>query len=91
MKNSIIVLAITALLFAGCDTKDSYGHGHEHDSEGGHTKSESVHKHSGGLVHEDHKDNEHTQEEFKVNTDSSHIEVEEQGHGHSHEDGSHKH
>jgi uncharacterized lipoprotein YehR (DUF1307 family) len=87
MKNSIIVLAVTALLFAGCDNKKSSGH--EHDSNGNHTNTESVHEHKDGSVHKDHQDAEHTQEEFKVESDSTSVKKEE--HNHSHEDGSHKH
>lgn len=86
-KKSIIILAVTALLFAGCrNTKEE---GHDHDSDGNHTNTESVHEHDDGSVHEDHKDAEHSQEEFKVESDSTSNNVEE--HGHSHEDGSNKH
>ena len=87
MKNSIIILALTAFLFAGCDNKKS--NGHEHDSNGNHTNTESTHEHEDGSVHKDHQDAEHTQEEFKVKSDSTSNKMEE--HGHSHEDGSHKH
>lgn len=68
-KNSIIVLAVVAMLFAGCDNKNSTGH--EHDSEGNHT--ENVHEHEDGSLHEHHEDTEQTQEKFKVEGDSASI------------------
>jgi PBP1b-binding outer membrane lipoprotein LpoB len=82
MKKSILSLAIVALLFAGCSNKKS--NEHSHDSEGNHTNTESVHE------HEDHQDVEHHQEEFKVASDTSAVKNAEE-HGHSHEDGNHKH
>lgn len=84
MKNSIILFAIAALLFAACGNKSQE---HAHDGEDAHEHAADTHEHEDGSVHDDHEDGEHSQEEFKV--DSTTIKVEE--HGHSHEDSTHKH
>lgn len=84
-KNSIILLAIAALLFAGCGNKKS--NEHSHDGEGAHEHTDGTHEHEDGSVHEDHQDAEHFQEEFKVESDSNSVKTEE--HGHEHEDGHH--
>lgn len=81
-------MAIIALLFAGCGNETTQEHAH--DSEGNHINTEGVHEHEDGSVHGDHHDAEHHQEEFKVSGDSSAVKTEEE-HGHSHDDGSHKH
>lgn len=78
MKNSIILFAIAAFLFAGCGNKKSQEHSHD---------GEDTHKHEDGSVHGDHEDGVHSQEEFKV--DSATIKIE--AHGHSHEDSTHQH
>lgn len=88
MTKYILSLAMVALLFASC--KENKTDDHAHDSEGNHTNTESVHEHKDGSVHKDHQDTEHHQEEFKVESDSS-TETTENEHGHSHEDGNHKH
>lgn len=88
MTKYIVSLAVAAVLFAGCGNKKS--NEHSHDSEGNHTNTESVHEHEDGSVHEDHQDAEHHQEEFKVESDTSAVKNAEE-HGHSHEDGNHKH
>jgi putative ABC transport system permease protein len=90
MTKYILSLAIAALLVAGCGNKKS--NEHSHDGEAAHEHTEGMHKHEDGSVHEDHHDAEHHQEEFKVESDSSAVnEEKELEHGHSHEDGSHKH
>lgn len=85
MKNSIILFAIAAFLFAGCGNKKSQEH--SHDGEDAHDHAGDTHQHDDGSVHGDHEDSEHSQEEFKV--DSTTIKIE--GHGHSHEDSTHQH
>ncbi|MBA3986891.1 MAG: hypothetical protein H0X63_10055 [Flavobacteriales bacterium] len=87
MKNSLILLALAALLFAGCGNKKS--NVHEHDSVGNHTNMGSVHQHEDGTVRLDIQDDEYIQQEFKIEIDSASNKVEE--HGHSHEGHSHKH
>ena len=67
--NSIMILVMTAMLFAGCNNDNS--NGHEHDSDGNHINAEGVHEHEDGSVHEDHSGADHTQEEFKVDSDST--------------------
>lgn len=86
MKNPIILLTITALLFAGCGNKKSSEH--SHDGEAAHEHTEGTHGHEDGSVHEDHANAKPKQEEFKVDDDSTSQEAEE--HGHDHEDG-HQH
>ncbi len=82
MKNTIILFAVAALLFSGCGKKSQE---HAHDGEDAHEHAADTHQHEDGSVHNDHKDGEHSQEEFKV--DSTTIKE----HGHSHEDSTHKH
>lgn len=85
MTKHILSLAIAALLFAGCGNKKSNEHSHDGDAH-----EHTTGTHEDGSVHEDHQDAEHHQEEFKVESDSSSVKTEKE-HGHSHEDGSHKH
>jgi putative ABC transport system permease protein len=86
MKNPILLLAIAALLFAGC--RDKKSNEHEHDGEAAHDHTEGVHKHEDGSEHEDHQDTEHTQEEFRVGSDSisnkTEVHDHEGEHGHQH-------
>ncbi|MDQ3192916.1 MAG: hypothetical protein M3Q58_15100 [Bacteroidota bacterium] len=89
MKNSIFILAITALLFTGCDNKKS--NEHSHDSEGTHEHTDNSHEHEDGSVHQDHQDAEHIQEEFNVESDSTSVKKEEQSQSHSHKEGDHQH
>ena len=56
---------------------------HEHDKDGNHINSESVHKHEDGSVHSNHTEVEHSQEEFKVGADIPSTKGED--HGHTHE------
>jgi PBP1b-binding outer membrane lipoprotein LpoB len=87
MKKYIFSLAIAALLFSGCGDKKSNEHSHEGDA---HEHTTGTHEHEDGSVHTDHQDAEHHQEEFKVGSDTTTVKTEKE-HGHSHEDGSHKH
>ncbi len=91
--NSLIKLLIAlAIVFAGCGENKS--NAHDHDSNGNHINTENVHQHEDGSVHENHTDSDHTQEEFKVNTDTSIIKKDStdiKAKEHSHKDGSHKH
>lgn len=87
MTKYILSLAIAALLFAGCGEKKSNEHYHDGDA---HEHTTGTHEHEEGSIHEDHQDAVHLQEEFKVENDSSAVKTEKE-HGHSHEDGSHKH
>ena len=92
MNTSIKLLVILALFFAGCGDKKS--NAHEHDNDGNHINTESTHEHEDGSVHENHTDHEHTQEEFKINGDTSAIKSDSatvKSKAHSHKDGSHKH
>lgn len=88
MKKSILTVAVIAILFAACGNNTS--NEHSHDGEASHQHTKGTHTHEDGSVHEDHAEGEHHQEEFKVELDSAALQKENE-HGHSHDDGSHKH
>lgn len=66
MKNSIKILAASALFMAGCgndSSTNSIHHDHGNHMEGTHT-------HEDGSVHSDHEESDVHQEEFNVKSDS---------------------
>jgi hypothetical protein len=83
MKNSIALFCIAALLSVGCGNKNSSEH--SHDGEDAH--EHGTHQHEDGTIHDDHDEENHQQEEFKVKPDST---ATDSTHSHG-EDGDHKH
>lgn len=57
MKRTIFIFCISATSLLSCDTTDEHAHDHDH---GGHTHDHGDHEHT----------HEHTQETFKVESDS---------------------
>lgn len=89
MKIFYIMMAISAIMLSECGTPK--GGDHTHDANGAHPSSEATHTHDDGTVHDDHTDStDHHQEEFKVEGDSTIVKKQPE-HGHSHDDGSHRH
>ncbi|MFT4521639.1 MAG: hypothetical protein ACI8ZN_000576 [Bacteroidia bacterium] len=87
MNTKIISMAVAALFFAGCSNQSSTEH--DHDADGNHMNSQSIHEHNDGIEHQDHNETKHSQEEFKVSSDRDSMQNEE--HGHDHQDGKHTH
>lgn len=86
MKKIVLSLAVIAFMFASCgETKSNK---HSHNGEETHEHAPKTHQHEDGSVHEEHIDEEHQQEEFKVELDS--VSNNAENHEHNHEDG-HQH
>ncbi|MBA3285879.1 MAG: hypothetical protein ACR2GN_09170 [Bacteroidia bacterium] len=65
MKNSLLLMAFAAILFAGCG-----GSTHDHtDGNDTHEHTSGSHTHDDGTTHDDH--HEMQQEEFNVETDTA--------------------
>jgi hypothetical protein len=80
MKKLVLSLAVIAFMFASCGEKKSNSHSLEEEE----AHALKTHQHEDGSVHEEHLDEKHQQEEFKVELDS--VSNNAENHEHNHED-----